>query len=73
MKLIEQFDGFAVYEHHTGRGVIMIDKNTRGPNAALFASTGEALSTGLAVAWGKTLTLTHRLQRPVMAEMAATK
>jgi hypothetical protein len=59
MNLVEQFTDFAVYEHRTGKGVIIAKVKGRGNNGAIFDTVGEALNTALAVMWGKRLNLTH--------------
>lgn len=69
LKLIENFDKFAVFEHNTGKGVIA-QTGYRGAknNAAIFDNVADALNTALAVAWGKPLQLTHRIKPAVISE-----
>jgi hypothetical protein len=69
LTLIENFDKFAVFEHTSGKGVIAQTayKGSKN-NAAIFGSVGEALNTALAVAWGNSLTLTHRIKLSAIQE-----
>jgi hypothetical protein len=69
MELVESFREFGVYAHKSGKGVIIINKNTRGLNAAVFPDVGTALNTALAVAWGNSLMLTHKLRKPIPAKV----
>ena len=65
LQLIENFatSKFAVFELPSGKGVIALTgyKGAKN-NAAIFDNVPEALNTALAVAWGKSLNLTHRLK-----------
>lgn len=65
LKLVEDYSGskFAVYAHDTGRGVIMVEKR-QGPNAAIFESVAQAQEKALALMWGGSVKLTHRLRKP---------
>ena len=71
LKLVEKFDTakFAVFEHHTGRGVIALTGyKGRKNNAVLFPDVGSALNTALAVAWGNKLPLTHHIKLSAIQE-----
>lgn len=72
MKLVEDYGGskFAVYEHDTGRGVIIVDKR-QGNNAAIFDSVTQAEEKALALMWGGSVQLTHRLRKPQTAKAGA--
>lgn len=65
MQLIEEFPKLKVYEHKSGKGVIIVQVKGRGNNGAIFPNVGQALSTALALTWGGSVTLTHRFKTPV--------
>lgn len=71
LQLVENFESgkFAVFQHTSGKGVIALTgyKGAKN-NAAIFDSVPEALNTALAVAWGKSLNLTHRLKVSAIQE-----
>lgn len=69
LKLVEDYSGnkFAVYEHDSGRGVIMVDKR-QGNNSAIFDNVARAQETALALMWGGSIQLTHRLRKPATAK-----
>ena len=67
MKLIEEFTNFAVYEHHTGKGVIITNAK-RGNNGAIFDNLAKAQEKALALLWGGSLVVTHRFKTPVKYE-----
>ncbi len=67
MKIINDYSEFTVYETASGRGVIYIKKSKRGNNAAIFDSAVQADATGLALAFGGSITLTHRIKQPVVS------
>ena len=74
MQLIEEFTDFAVYEHSTGKGVIIVQVKGRGNNGAIFPDVNQALEKALAMAWGGSLSLTHRFKNPATANQGeATK
>ena len=60
---------FAVFELPSGKGVIALT-NDRGSknNAAVFPDVATAQDTALAVAWGRSLNLTHRIKPGVITE-----
>lgn len=66
MKLINDYSEFSVYETASGRGVIYIKKSKRGNNSAIFDSAVQADATALALAFGGSITLTHRIKQPVI-------
>lgn len=74
LQLVENFASskFAVFELPSGKGVIALTgyKGSKN-NAAIFDSVPDALNTALAVAWGKSLNLTHRLNVSVIQEAVA--
>lgn len=74
LQLVENFavSKFAVFELPSGKGVIALT-GYRGSknNAAIFDSVPDALNTALAVAWGKSLNLTHRLKVSAIQEAVA--
>lgn len=65
MRLIEQFSDFAVFEHSSGKAVIIVNKIKRGNNGAIFANVAEAQNKALALLWGGNLNLTHRFKTPI--------
>lgn len=67
MKLINDYTEFSVYETASGRGVIFIKNTKRGNNAAIFDSAVQADATGLALAFGGSISLTHRIRVPEVA------
>ncbi len=67
MKLINDYQEYSVYETASGRGVIYIKKSKRGNNAAIFDSAVQADGTALALAFGGSITLTHRIKQPVVS------
>lgn len=66
MKLINDYSEFSVYETATGKGVLFVKKQKRGNNASIFATSAEAEATALAVAFGGSVSLTHRIKQPVV-------
>lgn len=69
LKLIDTMPGLSVYEHNTGRGVIITDKKKGGKNGAIFDTPKQALEVALAALWGAPLTLTHTFRpQPKAAE-----
>lgn len=64
MKLIEEYSEFNVYQHSSGKAVLIIKKSRRGNNGAIFATVGEAQSKALALMWGGSINLTHRFKMP---------
>jgi len=69
MKLITDYSEFTVYETSTGKGVLFIKKPTRGNNVALFETSTQAEATALALAFGGSVSLTHRIKKPVITEV----
>ncbi len=64
MKLITKFSEYDIYETSTGKGVLYMKKPMRGPNAAIFESADYAASIGLALMFGGSISLTHRIRKP---------
>ena len=64
LKLIDTWEhfNFKVYEHHTGKGVIIAKVKGRGNNGAIFDNLARAQETALALGFGGRLTLTHRFK-----------
>lgn len=67
MKLVMDYSEFTVYETATGKGVVYIKKSKRGPNAAIFESPEYAEAMALALAFGGSINLTHRIKQPVVS------
>jgi hypothetical protein len=66
VKLITDYSDYDIYETSTGKGVLYIKKVKRGPNAAIFESADYAASIGLALMFGGSVKLTHRIKQPVI-------
>lgn len=64
MKLINDYTEFSVYETTSGRGVLFIKNSKRGNNSALFDTATRADATALALMFGGSVTLTHRIRQP---------
>ncbi len=64
MKLIETFSDFNVYEHKSGKGVLIVTKAKRGNNGAIFDNVEQAQAKALALLWGGGVDLTHRFKIP---------
>lgn len=71
MKLINDYSEFSVYETASGKGVIFIKNSKRGNNAALFATSTQADATALALAFGGSVSLTHRIKQPVATNLVS--
>ena len=65
MKTVADYSEFTVYETSTGKGVVYIKKSKRGNNAAIFDAPEYAEAMALALAFGGSITLTHRIKQPV--------
>lgn len=68
MKIVTDYTEFTVYETTSGKGVLFIKKQKRGNNAAIFGSAVQAEATALALAFGGSVSLTHRIKTPVLME-----
>jgi hypothetical protein len=64
VKLINDYQEYSVYETASGRGVIYIKKSKRGNNAAIFDTPEYAEAIALSMAFGGSITLTHRIRKP---------
>ncbi len=64
MKLITDYSEFTVYETASGKGVVFIKKSKRGNNAAIFDTPEYAEAIALSMAFGGSITLTHRIRKP---------
>lgn len=67
MKLITDYSEFTVYETASGKGVVYIKKSKRGNNSAIFDTPEYAEAMALSLAFGGSITLTHRIKQPVIA------
>jgi len=68
MRIVTDYMEYTVYETSTGKGVLFIKKPTRGNNVALFETSTQAEETALALAFGGSVRLTHRIKKPVNVE-----
>ena len=59
---------YTVYETSTGKGVLFVKNIKRGSNVALFETSTQAEATALALAFGGSVKLTHRIKKPVNVE-----
>ena len=67
MQLIETIGEFNIYEHKSGKGVIILkDYKGRKANGAIFDNPARAIETCLATAFGGSITLTHKFKNPVL-------
>lgn len=64
MKLITDYSEFTVYETASGKGVVFIKKSKRGANSAIFDTPEYAEAIALSMAFGGSITLTHRIRKP---------
>lgn len=65
MKIVSDYSEFTVYETASGKGVVYIKKSKRGNNSAIFDTPEYAEAMALALAFGGSITLTHRIKQPV--------
>ena len=67
MQLVETIGEFNIYEHQSGKGVIILkDYNGRKANGAIFDNPAKAQAIALATAFGGSVTLTHKFKNPVL-------
>ena len=67
MKLVDTICEFNIYEHKSGKGVIILkDYKGRANNGAIFDNPARAIETCLAAAFGGSVTLTHKFKTPVL-------
>lgn len=64
MKLINDYTEFSVYETASGKGVVFVKTVKRGNNTALFPTATSADATALALMFGGSISLTHRIRKP---------
>jgi hypothetical protein len=64
MRLIEEYSEYNVYEHGSGKAVLIIKNTKRGNNGAIFGNVAEAQAKALALMWGGSISLTHRFKMP---------
>lgn len=63
MKLIDTIGQFNIYEHNTGKGVIILNNyKGRKANGAIFDNPARAIETCLSAAFGGSVKLTHNFK-----------